>query len=66
MVSEDAEPRGRGLKGKEPDTRALEELSVSELELRVAALEAEIGRIRALIEKKSAMRSAADAVFKSG
>ena len=42
----------------------LDRLSVHELEARVAALEAEIVRVRAKIASKKASQSAADAFFK--
>jgi uncharacterized small protein (DUF1192 family) len=47
----------------EPKPLRLEEFSVHELEERISALEAEIGRCRALISSKQASKSAADAVF---
>lgn len=43
----------------------LDLLSVSELEQRVADLEAEIRRVRAAIASKQASKSAADAFFRS-
>ena len=43
----------------------LDRLSVHELEARVAALEAEIVRVRDKIAAKKASQSAADAFFKS-
>ncbi len=43
----------------------LEAISVDELKLRIAALEAEIARIQADIQKKQASRDAAAAFFKS-
>jgi uncharacterized small protein (DUF1192 family) len=43
----------------------LETVGVDELRLRVAALEQEIARITAEIDRKIASRSAADAFFKS-
>ncbi|RYC30133.1 DUF1192 domain-containing protein [Lichenibacterium minor] len=42
----------------------LDALSVDELRLRIALLEAEIARLDAEIGSKQASRSAADAVFK--
>lgn len=44
---------------------ALDLLSVSELEQRVAALEAEIVRVKAAISAKQASKNAADAFFRS-
>jgi len=41
----------------------IEELSVGELEERIAALEAEIERARGLIAQKKDSKSAAEAVF---
>ncbi|HEY8595510.1 MAG TPA: DUF1192 domain-containing protein [Devosiaceae bacterium] len=43
----------------------LDALSIDELEERIAALEAEIGRLRAAIGHKSATRSAAEGFFKT-
>lgn len=43
----------------------LDLLSVSELEQRVAALEAEIVRVKAAISAKQASKNAADAFFRS-
>jgi len=42
----------------------LDRLSVHELEARVAALKAEIGRVEAKIASKQASQSAADAFFR--
>ena len=44
---------------------SLDLLSVSELEHRVQALEAEIERVKAAIQSKSASKSAADSFFRS-
>ena len=44
---------------------SLEVISLEELRLRVLALEQEIQRIQAEIQRKQASRSAADAFFKS-
>ena len=41
----------------------LDLFGVEELRERIALLEAEIGRVRAQIDKKQAVRSAADALF---
>lgn len=43
----------------------LDLLSVAELEQRVAALETEIQRVKAMIAAKQASKSAADAFFRS-
>lgn len=43
----------------------LDLLSVAELEQRVAALETEIQRVKAMIATKQASKSAADAFFRS-
>jgi uncharacterized small protein (DUF1192 family) len=42
----------------------LETLSIAELEARLTALEAELGRVRAERDKKKAHEAAADALFK--
>jgi uncharacterized small protein (DUF1192 family) len=44
----------------------LELLGVEELGERIAALEGEIARCRAMIERKSSVRAAADALFGKG
>lgn len=44
---------------------SLDLLSVSELEHRVQALEAEIARVKAAIDAKRASKSAADAFFRN-
>ena len=44
----------------------LDPLSVDELESRIAALEAEIGRTRAKLEGARSFRSVADSLFKKG
>ena len=41
----------------------IETLSVSELEARIVALEAEIARVRRVVDQKQHSKSAADAVF---
>jgi uncharacterized small protein (DUF1192 family) len=56
----------RPLRGQALIDAAREDLDlygVGELEERIAALEAEIGRARAQIDKKQATRAAADALF---
>jgi uncharacterized small protein (DUF1192 family) len=69
MAQEDAEPvrRPRGWAIVEAAREDLELLAVVDLEERIEALEAEIARTRAQIERKRAGRAAADAFFgKSG
>ncbi len=67
MAQEDAEPvrRPRGWAIVEAAREDLELLAVVELEDRIEALEAEIARTRAQIDRKRAGRAAADAFFKS-
>jgi uncharacterized small protein (DUF1192 family) len=67
MAQEDAEPvrRPRGWAIVEAAREDLELLAVGELEDRIEALEAEIARTRAQIDRKRAGRAAADAFFKS-
>lgn len=65
MDSDDLEPRRR--RGEALAALAREDLSLlglEELDERIRALEAEIGRIRVQIEKKRGTRSAAEALFK--
>ncbi len=64
MTDEPVEPRRR--RGQWLIEAAREDLdlfAVEELEERIGALEAEIARARAQIEKKGATRAAADALF---
>jgi uncharacterized small protein (DUF1192 family) len=64
MADEPAEPRPQ--RGQALIDAAREDLDlygVGELEERIAALEAEIARARAQIDKKQATRAAADALF---
>ncbi|HTX49177.1 MAG TPA: DUF1192 domain-containing protein [Caulobacteraceae bacterium] len=65
MAEEDAEPvrRPRGWAVVELTREDLEILALSDLEERIAALEAEIARTRAQMDKKRAGRAAADALF---
>ena len=65
MADEDAElvRRPRGWAVTELSREDLELFAVSDLEERVAALEAEIARTRRQMEKKRAGRAAADALF---
>ena len=67
MAQEDAEPvrRPRGWAIVEAAREDLELLAVVDLEERIEALEAEIARTRAQIERKRAGRAAADAIFRS-
>jgi len=67
MTFEDLEPRPQ--RGAALALLAREDLdlySVEELTERIAALEAEIARDRAAIEKKNSRKSAADALFNFG
>jgi uncharacterized small protein (DUF1192 family) len=65
MAEEDGEPvrRPRGWALVELAREDLELLAVSDLEDRIEALGAEIGRTRAQLERKRAGRAAADALF---
>lgn len=64
MAFEDLEPRpARGATLVMLGREDLDPYSVEELEARIAALEAEIGRARAALEGKQARKSAADALF---
>jgi uncharacterized small protein (DUF1192 family) len=67
-MDEPSEPRLlRGQRLAEAMREDLELYAVVELQDRIAALEAEIARCRAQIERKQAGRAAADALFsKSG
>ncbi|MFI4934273.1 MAG: DUF1192 domain-containing protein [Caulobacterales bacterium] len=64
-MSEEAEPvrRARGWVLVELTREDLELFAVSDLEERIEALEAEIARARAQMERKQAGRAAADAIF---
>jgi uncharacterized small protein (DUF1192 family) len=64
MTDEPAEPRrGRGQALSEAAREDLDLFSVTELRERIAALEAEIVRVRAQIDRKQGSRAAADALF---
>ncbi|HZL01459.1 MAG TPA: DUF1192 domain-containing protein [Caulobacteraceae bacterium] len=64
MAEEPAEARrGRGQSLIDASREDLDLFSVSELGERIAALEAEIARARAQIDKKQGSRAAADALF---
>ena len=67
MAQEDAEPvrRPRGWAIVEAAREDLELFAVVDLEERIEALEGEIARTRAQIERKRAGRAAADAFFRS-
>jgi len=67
VAQEDAEPvrRPRGWAIVEATREDLELLAVADLEERIEALEGEIARTRAQIDRKRAGRAAADAFFKS-
>jgi uncharacterized small protein (DUF1192 family) len=63
-MDEPSEPRMlRGQRLAEAMREDLELYAVGELEERIAALEAEVARCRAQIERKRAGRAAADALF---
>jgi uncharacterized small protein (DUF1192 family) len=64
MTDEPAEPRRlRGQALTELTREDLELFGVSELEERIEAMEAEIARTRAQLDKKLSGRAAADALF---
>jgi len=65
MAEDNAEPvrRPRDWAVVEITRQDLELLAVADLEERIAALEAEIVRTRAQLERKRAGRAAADALF---
>jgi len=65
MAEEEAElpRRARGAALVEVTREDLELFAVSDLEERIATLEAEIARTRAQMDKKRAGRAAADALF---
>ena len=65
MAQEDAEPvrRARGWAIAEIAREDLEAFGMSELEERVEALQSEIARVRAQMDRKRAGRAAADAIF---
>lgn len=64
MVFDDAEPRPqRGEAVLALGREDLDLYSVEELEERIAALDAEIARIRRALEAKKAKKDAADALF---
>ena len=63
-MEEPAEVRiGRGQRLMEAIREDLELYGVAELEERIEILEAEIARVRAQLDRKHAVRSAADALF---
>jgi uncharacterized small protein (DUF1192 family) len=61
MDLEDLEPRK-----KAPAPRDLDRMSIEELNEYIAAMEAEIARVRAKIEAKKAHLAGAASLFKSG
>ncbi|HUZ13248.1 MAG TPA: DUF1192 domain-containing protein [Caulobacteraceae bacterium] len=65
MAEEEAEPvrRARGWALLEAAREDLELLAVVDLQERIEALEAEIARTRAQLERKRAGRAAADSLF---
>jgi len=65
MAQEEAEPvrRARGWAIVEASREDLDLFGVAELEDRIEALQSEIARTRAQIERKQAGRAAADAFF---
>ena len=66
MAQEDAEPirKARGWAIAEISKEDLEMFGFVELEERIEALQREIARVRAQLERKRAGRAAADAFFK--
>lgn len=64
------DPFGEELPRPRPDTHVigqdLSQLSIEELDERITALEAEIGRLREAKAKKQVSKRAADAFFKPG
>jgi uncharacterized small protein (DUF1192 family) len=65
MIEEETEPRrGRGAALNELAREDLEVYAVGDLEERIEALQAEIARTQARLEKKRSGRSAADSLFK--
>jgi len=68
MAMEDAAiPRARqGAALAELEREDLDLLAVDELQMRIARLEAEIGRARRGLEKKQGVRSAAESLFSFG
>jgi len=65
MGDEEAEPvrRPRGWAMQQVEREDLELFAVSDLEERIEALQAEIARTRAQLERKRSGRAAADALF---
>jgi uncharacterized small protein (DUF1192 family) len=67
MLEEPVEPRRvRGAAMAELSREDLELFGVDELEDRIDALQAEIGRTKAQLERKKQGRAAADALFRLG
>jgi uncharacterized small protein (DUF1192 family) len=65
MAQEDAEPvrRARGWAIAEISKEDLEIFGFAELEERIEALQSEIARVRAQLDRKHPGRAAADAIF---
>lgn len=66
MLDENAPRRARNQALIEIAREDLELCGVEELHERIAALQAEIERSRAMIERKTSVRAAADALFGKG
>ena len=67
MMFEDLEPRPqRGEPLRALSREDLDVYSIEDLEERIAAMDAEIGRARAAIEAKRSKKNAADALFNFG
>ena len=66
MLDENAPRRPRGQPLIDLAKEDLELYSVEDLQERISDLEAEIARARAMVERKRASRSAADALFGKG
>ena len=66
MLDENAPRRSRGQSLVDLGREDLELFGVEELQERIAGLEAEIARCRAMIDRKTSVRAAADALFGKG
>ena len=66
MLDENAPRRARGQALIDLGREDLELLGVDELQERIAALDGEIARCRAMLERKNSVRAAADALFGKG
>ncbi len=58
------EPEDLELRLKAPKLKPLDDMSIGDLESYIAELEAEIARVRAMIDSKGGARLAAESVFK--